>query len=348
MTYVFAWKYGDSAFIVADSAATKVAFPATKMSSFGEPHAPTEGGFFEECLQKIVPITENIVLAYSGDVSLSSEIISIVKLQCQHGVSLSKAFDSAEMSLGPFSSAKCVALLAVAMEETGAKIYRWDNQQCNLEDIAEQASIGSMPIYYNELNNYFLCKLKSGELPVDLALPTLIALIQSYSVNDYLINVGVGGQFFGLRVCPKGIAWQEDTNFVLYEPSFKNRTIISALIRDCVLVVNSSATNEIRCFATQMKFDDFIDWQKKWKDKIQVVLNSNDFVFWIFLNTKERVITIIRRSDLSCESKFIKGTFDSNGMNGLLFSSELMNLLNEPLNELHDSSTPLRLNFRND
>ena len=79
MTYCAGWKYKDTVFLLADSAATKITRPITSHSSFGELHAEVRGEHVEESLLKIVPIGAGTVAAYAGDVQFAANYLSFLR-----------------------------------------------------------------------------------------------------------------------------------------------------------------------------------------------------------------------------------------------------------------------------
>jgi hypothetical protein len=185
-------------------------------------------------------------------------------------------------------------------------------------------------------------------VPPERLLPILAAVVQSYGVHDNLIDLNVGGIIFGLRVHAGGVSWQDDTNYVLYDPSFANVGYISAFVREDALVVSSSWTDDVGILAhsASMLFSE--EWLRSWASYINAHLSSDQYRYWVFLNTLAKVITVLRREAFDHESRYVRLTAAEGGEFNIGMSPELRALLVQPLTDRRDGTLPFRLNFRND
>lgn len=62
MTYCFACKYGDTVYLLGDTAATKSSLLTFDKSSFGQLHDKVRSQYVEEFLLKIVPIAPDTAI----------------------------------------------------------------------------------------------------------------------------------------------------------------------------------------------------------------------------------------------------------------------------------------------
>jgi hypothetical protein len=208
--------------------------------------------------------------------------------------------------------------------------------------------IGSLTSYHAALTPQVLSVLAAGKVPTERLLPIISAVVQSYGIHDNLIDRNVGGIIFGLRVQAGGLFWQDDTNYVLYDPPFANVAYVSAFVRDNVLVVSSSLTNDVRALAHSTSTPSFQVWLSSWETYIKTHLNSDQYRYWVFLSTLGKVITILRREDLNRKSRYFSLDATGDGKFIIGISPELMSILVKPLVDRGDGSLPFRLNFRND
>lgn len=192
-----------------------------------------------------------------------------------------------------------------------------------------------------------LSVLAHGQLAPDRILPILTAVVQSYGIHDNLIDLNVGGLIFGLRVHEGETTWQEDTNFILYDPLFRNIDYISAFVRDDVLVVNSSLTNNIRVFAHSASTPSLQLWQESWKDFVANHINSDHYRYWVFLSKMAKVITVLYRQRFDSPNGYFRLQFCGGQNFSLDLNPDFMALLVQPLVDRGDGSLPFRLNLRN-
>jgi hypothetical protein len=349
MTYCAGWKYADTVFLLGDTAATKLSRPTTPQSSFGELHAEVRGKHVEEMLLKLVPIAPGTAVAFAGDVQLASEIIGFLKSNYDETTPLDSLFSSLVASLGPFDPERAVELiLASSSSGAGSYLVHWDTVHGLNARASDYYQIGSLTSYHAALTPQVLSVLAAGKVPPERLLPILTAVVQSYGVHDNLINMNVGGVIFGLRVHAGGLSWQDDTNYVLYDPSFANVVYVSAFVRENALVVSSSLTNDVRILAHSVSTPSSQVWLSSWETYIKTHLSSDQYRYWVFLRTLGKVITVIRREALDRQSRYMRLDATGDGKFTIGMSPELMPILTKSLVDRGDESLPFRLNFLND
>lgn len=350
MTYCAGWKYSNSVYLFADTAATKNSPPNTTHSSFGELHAQVRGEHVEESLLKIVALSNGIAIAFAGDVQLATNIIEFLSENLEANTSdLRPLLSSVTTSLGPFSKDPGVELLLAASDPIGEPQLLYWNTASGLDTSESDCyQIGSLTSYHSALTPQVLSLLARGNLAPDRLLSVLTAVVQSYGVHDNLIEQNIGGLIFGLRTHAGQTVWQEDTNYVLYDPQVKGPIWVSAFVRDNVVVLNSSQTNDIRCLAHSVSTASIETWIDKWHGHVKSHLETDRYRYWVFISMLGKVITVLRRDNLDGKSRYVSLRKIGDGKFDMGISEELMFLLKAPLVDRQDGSLPFRLNFRND
>jgi hypothetical protein len=350
MTYCAGWKYSNSVYLFADSAATKNSPPTTTHSSFGELHAQVRGEHVEESLLKIIPLSDGIAVAFAGDVQLATSIIAFLRENLEANASdLRSLLSSITTSLGPFPRDREVGLLLAASGSLGEPQLLYWNTVTGLDaSESDYYQIGSLTSYHSALTPQVLSLLDRGNLAPDRLLSVLTAVVQSYGVHDNLIEQNIGGLIFGLRTYAGQTIWQEDTNYVLYLPQVKGPIWVSAFVRDNVVVLSSSQTNDIRCLAHSVSTPSIQAWIDKWQGHVKSHLETDRYRYWVFISMLGKVITVLRRDNLDGQSRYVSLRKTGDGKFDMGISGELMSLLKQPLTDMQDGSLPFRLNFRND
>ena len=350
MTYCAGWKYSNSVYLFADTAATKNSPPTTTHSSFGELHAQVRGEHVEESLLKIVPLSDGIAVAFAGDVQLATSIIEFLSENLEANASdVRPLLSSVTTSLGTFSRDREVGLLlAVSDSLREPQLLHWNTASGLDTSESDYYQIGSLTSYHSALTPQVLSLLAKGNLAPDRLLSVLTAVVQSYGVHDNLIQQNIGGLIFGLRTHAGKTIWQEDTNYVLYDPQVKSPIWVSAFVRDNVVVLNSSQTNDIRCLAHSVSTASIQAWCDKWQNHVKSHLETDRYRYWVFISMLGKVITVLRRDNLDEESRYVSLRKTGDGKFDMGISGELMSLLKQPLIDMQDGSLPFRLNFRND
>jgi hypothetical protein len=348
MTYCAGWKYDGSVFLIGDTAATKPSPPSTPLSSFGQLHAEVRGEHVEESLLKLVPIAPGTAVAFAGDVQLALEVIAFLKSIYDDAAPLDNLFSSLEASLGPFDRSRAVELILASSRKDGdSRLVHWDTVHGLNAEVSDYYQIGSLTSYHAALTPQVLSLLANGKVPSERLLPILTAVVQSYGVHDNLIDMNVGGVVFGLRVHEGRVSWQDDTNFVLYDPSLTNIAYVSSFVRDDVLVVNSSLTNIVLLLANSVSMPSSQVWRTSWEAYVKSHLRSDQYRYWVFLCTVGKIITVLRREALDRESRYVRLEAAGGNEFNIGMSAELRSLLTQPLADRGAGSLPFRLNFRN-
>lgn len=349
MTYCAGWKYKNAVFLLADAAATKPIKPQTTHSSFGQLQAEVRGEYVEESLLKLVPIGLGTAVALAGDVGLATACLDFLRDNLAATSALPDLLGRMATNLGPFSSGRPVELLLARTSDIReSELLHWDTIRGLDPAVSDYFQIGSLTSYHGAMTPALLNQFAAGNLDPDRMLPIAVAIVQSYGVYDNLVEMNVGGLIFGIQTRGGTVSWLPDTNFVLYDPSFSTKEIITAIARDNALILSSSITDDTRVLGHSTSTPNQTLWTSDWLQKAKVALDAGKTPLWIFINIGERVITVIFRSDVDADSKYVRLSNLGEGNFDLAISPELMALLTHPLVDRNDESFPFRLNVRND
>lgn len=331
MTFCAGWKYHGYIFLISDTLITKSEKPSSEYSSFGQLYSETRTGFVEEALVKLVPIGEGIAVAFSGDVQIASEIIELLSDNANY---VKSATDLVHFinSMGPFDARRGVELLIAYSTANGdSELIKWDTFNGVDKSDASYYQIGSLKSYHAGLPLFLINEVDRVNLDVDKILPTISSIIQSYAMQVDLIQMNIGGLVFGLSTFNGKVMWQKDTNYVLYSQNSANPiSFISAFVRDNILVVNSSITDDIRMFSHSASVGLIDVKNQDWIDKIRNQLDSDRYHYWAFISIKERNIILLTRTDLDKKSNIVKFSILENGKYDLRINQWLVSLLQQP------------------
>lgn len=349
MTYCAGWKYKDTVFLLADTAATKLAKPSTTYSSFGQLHAEVRGEHVEESLLKLVPLGTGSVAAFAGDVQLATQCLDFLRDGLATTNGIRDLLQLLTTNLGPFRPDRAVELLVATSAEVGkCELVRWSTVHGTDVKASDFYQIGSLTSYHSALTPALLSQLVAGNLDAKRMLSIATAVVQSYGVHDNLIDMNIGGLIFGVQTTLGVVTWQQDTNYVLYDPSFAFRAWITAIARDNALVLSSSLTDDTRVLGHSISMPRRDLWNEQWLTSVKAELDSGKSPCWVFISMLGKIITVIFRTDVSKDSRYVRLTHCGNGKFDLALSPELMALLRQPLEDRNDGNLPFRLNVRND
>jgi len=345
------WKYKNSVYLLADTAVTKSSEVYQNLSSFGEFHRYVRDGYVEESLLKIVPLNENIVVGFSGNVQLATSVIDYIKENLMSDITnqnLRYLVSNIEKSLGPFHVDKAVQLVIAktSLIEESDLIF-WDTVNGICTDNKNIYQLGSMESYHSSLTDFILSIMSQANIDEDRMLAIVLAMVQSYGVNDDMLEQNIGGIVWGIRNTNGQLYWQEDTNYVIYDDDM-SLIWVTAFELENVLIVSSSKRDGVACFAHSSSLDTEESFLEKWGEYIRNYFTESKTRYWIHIRKKDKLLTIIRREDLEKPSKYISVSKGDDQDFTLSMSPELMNLLNAPLKDLGSDSIPVRINFRND
>lgn len=345
MTFCVGWKYKDSVFLVADSAITKFTPPSLPQSSFGETHPFTDEYSVEEGLLKIIPISNNFVVAYSGDVLMSTEIINFIKGNLKFYDNPELLFNSVARSLGPFEINRSVSLIIGTTIGGTLDLLKWETEDpYNLVKGNNYLHVGSIRPFHGLMTHAILSLLAKGKLPIERMLPISTAIIQSYGIHNNMMSQYIGGMIYGLYISSNNvICWQEDTRYILYDPTFNDVGFVTCLCREDAVSIRSTISNYTMVLlhsSNKLKPD---EWNDKWKNELIKDYQSGAAKYWSFISKKYRNITVVKLPIKSNESKLFKMTHLGEGKYDFSINPKFIEFLISPVLEKDDMAIPFRL-----
>jgi len=304
VTYIIAWKYRASIFLVAETAVT-VDYPVVKLTytSFEEREISQPNKSVYEGALKLINL-ERAVIAMVGDVSEDSKAWSITetfKETLRYIHNPSAAFDVAITSNAPFdpNPLRSFASVVAFPNSPTPTLLCFDSNDHNIIEHHEDCllAIGSIPEEYKRMTFQIVgdCGTLFYNNP-SWFLTSVLACVQGFGLLDY-INIfekGVGGAFCGLLIGEHSIEWQSDVLFCLYDrgedPNIK---LIGSIVRDHVLTVLPIPGNHIRAFSSTISCNSPQDWVTKWELPALDFISDARYDFAVLLCRNPRIIIVI-------------------------------------------------------
>jgi hypothetical protein len=330
---------------VADSAVTKSTPLTLPQSSFGETHPFTGEYYVEEGLLKIVQISNNFVVAFSGDVLMATEIIKFIKEHLRNNNDIILLFKSMVKSLGPFEKHRAVSLIIATTIGGHLDLVKWETEDShNLLQGNEYLQIGSVQPFHGLMTQAILSLLAKGNLPIERMLPISTAIIQSFGIHHDMMSQFIGGMIYGLSIDSKNmLCWQEDTRYILYDPEFKDIGFITCLCRGDAVSIRSTITNDTRVLLHSSNSLRPNDWNDKWKELLISDYQSCSVKYWSFLSKKDHNITVVTLPVKSNGGKYFIMKYLGEGKYDFAINPKFVEMLTSPLLENGELSMPYRL-----
>ncbi len=347
MTYCLGWKTKDSVFIAADSAVTipSALEPSTSLSSFGEISYRDNINHVYEGLLKIC-IVDRAIVAFSGCVQTAITVIKTFQEIVKVDPNILEGFKRAVLSSGPYKENNDIALILGYYGKDGPILisYNHDGKR-TFNDHDQCVQIGSVGSIYRVSSEIVIKTFLQGNLGDEHMLAAVTAVLQSYGMFDQMMKMNVGGVFFGASSDSNGVSWQRDTSYFLYPPNLSISHFISVYSIDNALGIASSFVSP-KVLMNTINTGDVKEWQGRWMPELKEKLNSGKSIFYTFLSMKNRLITVIKKTDNSTDRFFKIQAELSDGKEKYTFSfsSELVELLNYA----KPNGDEFRFNWRND
>lgn len=347
MTYCLGWKTKNSVFIAADSAVTIPSASAlnTPLSSFGEVSYRDNANHVYEGLLKICVVGQTIV-AFSGCVQTAINVIKTFQEVVNVDQNILEGLKRAVLSSGPYTKDNDIALILGYYDKNGPILisYNHDGKR-SIDDHDHCVQIGSAGSIYRVSSEIVIRTFLQGNLGDEHMLAAVTAVLQSYGIFDQMMRMNVGGVFFGASADSNGVSWQRDTSYFLYPPNLSISHFISVYSIDNALGIASSFVNP-KVFMNTVNTGDVKEWQGRWMSELKEKLDSGKSIFYTFLSMKDRLITVIKKTDNSTDQYFKMQAehLDGRGKYTFSFSPELVELLNYA----KPDGDEFRFNWRND
>lgn len=303
MTYILGWKFGQYAYIAADTALTIIRpmihdherVVADRTTSFGELNVSETQQVVSEGVLKLIYM-DQLAVAFCGNIPTARSVVETLAIGLRQGNSPRKALEQALISNGPFDPNRQINLIVSipTSPEPVLLAFNIDGDQ-RVQEIPDETVVqfGSMPQLYKNISASLLTKLSVFKAEPDRLLMGALAIIQSYVIHDSLLQEGVGGACTGLWIGPNIIQWQRDILYILHSDLDPKLDMISSIIRDNVLIVRSNVTNACRYFGDSINGGLSGEWRHRWWDAAFHFIERGAFDFVILLNIGTRIVTVV-------------------------------------------------------
>lgn len=304
MTYIVGWKTDKSVFISADSVVTtETPNPklSSEFSSFGEKHFVNGNKKIEESLLKLCNINDRIIIGICGHVKTALEVIGNFKLQLK-SIDVIK-LDTIEeklrfaiISSQPLPKDKEFGLIIGFLGEKEPHLLSYNTDKTySIERHELCVSQGSLcNTIFSTITDKFIKLFKKGNLSDENYLIAVNSIIQSYGINNYLLEHGVGGIVVGFQISKDGVRWQKDTSCIIYNPKFVDTVLINMVIRDGGLAVSSPHLKSKSVFLNSINSPNATDKCKKNWISVFDMLSSCKSSYYVFLSSLQMIITVVR------------------------------------------------------
>ena len=345
MTYCVGWKTLNAVYLIADTAITSFKPLQCDTTSFGEKQG-TESGkdtgpLVEERALKITQLGKSAAATFAGDVKRGRALTEILEARLNEGDSPRKALEDAVKQNAPFPVDEAVHFLFAFFDDGKPFLLALDTSQ---SDIAHEVHgiihLGSLNSGFHDLTEKFIVPLMRKEIELQNAkhservLAQALAVVQSYGIHDYLIEKGVGGAFFGLRISLEGVRWQPDILYVLHSSNLKseNPDLSAVLIRKGVACLVNSIAGRNKFFAYPRQSETVDECTRRVEKASLDAIGSFDrgkFDFITFLNIGKHIVTVVEmRQSLTHRLLCVEPVAGSDGALGIYWSPELMHKVN--------------------
>ena len=297
MTYCLGWKTKKAVFLLADTSVTLNKSLGKKYSSFGELQGSQGNESVVESLLKINAVEKKAAIAFAGDVGLANSVIESLQTFLDLGKPYRQALEAAIANNSPLPSSKPISLILAYVDTNSPKLLYFCSESSELIDIEDVVQIGSMGSYYPSFSDQMIRSFIGGTSKPENILAAITGVVQTYGIHAVLSEMYVGGGFFGLYIDQSGLYWQEDTTYVIYHINNDALLIagfITIGVRENVLFIGSSLLNETKFISSHISATSMNSWMQTWPPRIFNTLKTYSSDFYVFLNTKQQMATIVR------------------------------------------------------
>jgi hypothetical protein len=294
MTYCVGVRYGESVYLMADSAITGGPKSSTqKHTSFGEPVYKTADLSVSERALKLIEIAGGFMVAVAGNFRRALNAVEVLRVAFQPDAAIPALVEQMWLSLESPGAPHFEILLA-RHGSFGAELWKWSSAEpSDCTQVPEIAEIGSMGPWHISLTRAIHETLAKTRIPEEHLPSALAAAVQSYGLRNRMIRQGVGGFVVAARISSAGISWLPDTNYLVCNPGCTSIKIVGVLCRDKAVAVSSSYTKDIRVFLSGVDKEMIDEWQKKWRGEVVSQFSAAAARYWVFLRRDQPEVFVI-------------------------------------------------------
>jgi hypothetical protein len=288
MTFVVAWKRNGIAYLCADSAYTTehaAPFPAADSTTFGEREINVEGRQVRETALKLINMGPAIA-AICGRSGIAQRVLIALKAHLIHNADLRSALVEAIAESVTPEEAGLVHLVVAAPSDSEVAAFVFNaNNEGLIEPLENDVvfCLGSMPSQYRKMTATGVVKAANAMDVPSRHLASVLSMLQSYGVNQNLLEHGVGGTYCGAYVTGFEIKWQEDINYIFVQPGAYLISMVSTSVRENVVIARSELTQQIVVRANSLSGGLDAEWMAKWRPHLleRVMLGAYQYVTFL-------------------------------------------------------------------
>lgn len=339
MTFCVAWKTDTSAYIIADSAITRLSkenSDALETTSFLEKQGQLsqhknviEGGY------KIFS-GDSYAIGMAGDAHFATTVVNLLHMHLSYGRTAEQSIRMTIDNFTDFSQRPHIELVIITYTDKPL-IYTLTNRGDEFECIPETLVLLGSPTtelikYTTNFHEAFMKSWKSESNYSDrddILFARMLGLLQSYGIHRYTMENGIGGTYSGVMVNKSGVLKQPDTCFLISgeNPAFDTLKVASVHSNENHLCIINSDTAQIIIRNLAANADDIT--ARNVAEQCRNVFDSGKFKYIILINIRMHTVCII---DMNYELHHMHLNIDvresKQGTIGFLISNELAARLN--------------------
>lgn len=314
MTYVLGWKTLSNAYIAADSVITSARVATEDQSSFGERQICDSNVSVSERALKIVT-DDDLAIGLCGDFQAAQDLASNLFRSYRRLRDPEAALREMRASNGPYPMTYDAKLVVAWKGKPHPRLFCFNQDgRGTVQEFGEGEGVplGSVRAMHRSFTQDLFRRLYKVEANGSAAyLASALGVLQSFGVHDYMLAHGVGGSFTGLCVSSESITWQPDLLYLIDQPEQSLWDSVATCVRDDVLIVTSTMTNQARLFITGLRQDEAAHRLKNWNSFALSYIKSRSFDFVVCLGLQRWVVVVLEMRRQS-ESNLLRFNADDN------------------------------------
>jgi hypothetical protein len=266
MTYFIAWKSQNAAYVVADTAITTYG-PVPELirttSAIGETHIYDKKRGYSVC-EETLKISEfgNVLYAFAGAEAVGLPFGKNIQSHLVNGLdpetAVTRCLDECTR-IPNDGSMHCVVAFHDGQQ---ARILTANTELPEIQEVDSIISGGSMPGWFDHQLKLVPALLNPTIFNAGETLLTMVSLLQTFGIHEYLMPQGIGGFYQGLAVCANGVIRTPSCAYMPYDGTTRLET------RDLVAIVHRANIVMIRKGVdTRYAFVECLYWQSLGKPK---------------------------------------------------------------------------------
>ncbi|HJV25883.1 MAG TPA: hypothetical protein VJ673_09350 [Aromatoleum sp.] len=280
----------------------------------------------------------NSVVGFAGDVATARSLIAAYFVARETG---SGARDGVRQALN--SVCPCTEQSEVLFgfyEDNEPRLLHANTARNAISEVEGLVQLGSVPPSQREWTASYvsafldlLNRFGPHPLHAERIFTQLVALMQSYSVHDYLLPRGVGGAFVAAWVTPSGARWQGDHLYVIHDavPNPADMIMCATMVRDDVLCLVNNQTGNTKLITWPHRSESEHALTTRVEAAGNKSLGTFDdaaFDYFISINKHKHVVTVLEMCGEQHTALVSLCAHGIDGKLGVVWTEELLRIVN--------------------